>query len=120
MLFCPFQALYVNVVEDFQMVRDEAYRGYQKGPAALVVERLEVFEDVRTQPFLPVLTCALESESPVLPIELVGDEIRAFHQLLLIRVSELDNSLRQAVGREDQRNSISRSALRAPDSVHPE
>src|SRR5690349_23610533 len=103
----------IYIVEDLQVVGDEADRADEDGALALLHERAHLLQDVRPQPGLGCAPGALEGEVPAAlgQPQISGDGARRRQQLALIGIVPLADALRQAVRREEDEDA--RALLRS-------
>src|SRR5690242_13716228 len=95
--------LHIYIVENLQVVGDEADRADEDGTLALPHQRAHLLQDVRSQPRLRCAPGALKRKIPAAlgQPQLAGHTARCRQQLALVGIVPLTDALRQAVGGEE-------------------
>ena len=91
-------ALYIVVVEDFEVFADEPYREVDEVLVAFfVIQILRQILHVRSEPWIRCIAFRLPSDMDVLEVGILLDELCRLLELIRVRIIMLLDLLRQAV-----------------------
>ena len=91
----------IDVVENLEVVGDEAHRSYHHLPPATGRELRERVEQVRAKPGLTCPALALERKPPFAGRDELGDELRTPEQLVAVRIALVKDPSGKTMCRKD-------------------